>query len=204
MFRLTCKLIPVACAIILSDGALLAQPAAAQTLATGTDLLQSLSTNRLSDADLSGLRGGFELAPGVTAYFSFSQVSSIGNVIVQTITVPETELSGPNTQANFNIAGGENTNVSLDGTTVPSGSLVVPIGGNLAVSTSSGNGLTLVASQFGSSGITNLINNMANNTEVSRNTIITIATQGMPSYLHGEQAAASMLNGMMNSQADFR
>src|ERR1700691_3212345 len=99
MSRVNSTAFRITYALLLATGAFISHPAIAQTSLQKPDVFVALKPDKLTDYELSTLRGGFELSPGVKVYFSFSQISRIGDDIVQTVTVPQTEISGPNQSA---------------------------------------------------------------------------------------------------------
>lgn len=190
---------------------LLAVPSAhAQCAAFSHEVGVALCRSVLSDAELSHLRGGFELAPGVKAFFAFSQIIKVDGQTVQSIIVPQMEISAANPTANFTVSGIDTTKVLSGSTTVPlqsSGtglqSAVIttsPLSGDLSVVTGVNNGATQVSAQLTSRGLTSQIANTANGAAVSAATTIDLATQGLPAFIQSQRTAGMIFNNLQQSQ----
>ena len=159
----------------------------------------------LDDTVLSELRGGYQLAPGVSAYFSFSQISSINGNIVQTIVVPQVNISGISSSVNALVTGSDGTTIDTGGgaTLLPTGVNNVPLqlqGSKLAVVTTTRGGQSLVSTVLAGSGITNQITNTANGAKASVTTSIGISTQGLLAIMQAQRMAASLVTNLQQVQ----
>ena len=197
----------------LAGGAMLilaTHPVHAQSSVFGHGVGPTLLQGRLSDNELSKIRGGFELAPGVKAYFAFSQIVKFNGQVVQQIVVPQMELSSANPVAQFNITGDSGTHVYSGANVVQmvhSGSgtqtatiNATPISGNLSVVTDGNAGQTQVLTQFTGGGIANHVANVSNNAAISTATTISIATQGLAASIQAQRMATMMLANMQRNQ----
>lgn len=211
MSRMPYRLLSVlGCMVGSSLAVLTAHPARAQCAAFSHELGVELCRTTLSDAELSRLRGGYELVPGVKAFFAFSQIIKVNGETVQSIVVPQVEISATNPMVNFTINGGDGTKILSGGVPVqmtPTGnntqSALInasPLAGNISVITSANNGNTQVASQFSNSAITSQVSNVSNNAAISTATIISLATQGLPAFIQAQRTASMVLGNMQRSQ----
>ena len=184
------------------------QAAHAQCAPFSRQIGVELCNAKLSDMELSKLRGGFQFAPGVTAYFAFSQIVKVNGETVQSIVVPQIALSAVNPGANFTITGSAGTTALSGNGTVPltpsgNGNRSATVGssslnGALSVVTSANNGLTHIMSQFSGNGITSNVANTANDTGISTATQISLATQGLQSAIQAQRAAGIIFNNMQH------
>ena len=176
-----------------------------------------LGPTQLSTRELSTIRGGFDLSPNMSISFAFSQVDSLGGTIIQSIMVPKTTLTQNSSPVTVNITGGGNTNLiqqsSTGNTEMPIGNATVPLNittptqagaSSITVTSTVNNGQTVVLSQLASSGITNVIQNQANNSQmISQMTTMNIDISGMSQWLSQQQASFTLSNEMLGSQRQF-
>ncbi|WP_297489988.1 hypothetical protein [Acidocella sp.] len=168
---------------------------------------------KLGDGELSGLRGGYQLAPGVTAYFAFSQTIMLNGNVLQTIVVPRMEISGANAAGTIIIGGGSGNTVvtsgggspqTVGGNTVPP--VQIPISttsGNVAVVTTANSGQTFVATNFAGAGLTGQIANTANNAAISAATSINIATTGLPAFIQAQRMSSMIVTNLQRGYASI-
>ena len=191
--------------------AVLISPSLAHSQTTSLDQasLIGLEHASLSDAELSRLRGGYDLGPGVTAYFAFSRIATANGQLIQSILVPQTEITAANPSANFTITGNSTTKVFAAGTPIPMSSQTdgsqqavintTPLSANLSVVTGS-HSSTLVQSDFGS-GITGSIVNVLDNSKLSVVTNLSIETHGLPTFIQAQRTANSIMTGLQRGAA---
>ncbi len=187
-----------------------AHAAVAQCVAFSNKIGVELCDTKITDTALAKLRGGFELVPGVKAYFAFSQIVKLNGETVQSIIVPQLEISAGSPIADLNIAGNGGTSIVADGNVVPMtlSSLgtqaakitTSPLNTDISIVTSANNGATQIASRFIANGITSQVANAANNTAVSTATTISLATQGLPAFVQAQRVGAMLLTNLQRTQ----
>lgn len=173
---------------IAITGAVLVGPLAAAATPPGSDTTPSvvrslhLSRNELASSTLANIRGGFELTPSLTLNFGFSQINSIGQNVVQSIIVPMTTLTNVQTNITPEISGGGNTNIQQSGSMI-------------SITSTADQGQTRFLTQLANEGVTNLVQNQANNKLIQQATIMHIEISGMSQWLSQQRANAGMFNG---------
>jgi hypothetical protein len=180
-----------------------------------------LDGNELPAKTLANIRGGFDLAPNISINFGFSQIDSLGQNIIQSIIVPITTLTDSRNSASATISGSGGTTVaqlqSL-GAAIPSGgsgttnvtpqttqqtttsnaSSTTNVQANtssVSVTSTANQGQTTFLTQLAGSGITNLVQNQANNQLIQQVTTISIGITGMSQWLSQQRANSSVANG---------
>ncbi len=205
-FRLAVMLGLAGCTMLVAAS----RPVHAQSIIFSPGIGPVLSHGMLSDNDLSHIRGGFELAPGVRAYFAFSQIVKINGEVVQKIVVPQMELSSTNPVAQFSITGDSGTHVYSGANAVQLAHSsngvqtatvdATPVSGNLKVLTNENGGQTEISTQFTDGGIANHVANVSNNAAISAATTISIATQGLAASIQAQRMESMMLANMQRNQ----
>jgi hypothetical protein len=202
----------------------LACAAAPSADAAGGNMIGTLlrTATPLSTRELAAVRGGFDISPRLTINFAFQQIESSGNKVIQSIEVPMTTLTlgshnivpvvTTSTDAgipNVSGGGGTHTQTATNNTrttipTTPTTNNVPAIPNNIKLTSSANGGATVVQSQLGSGGITNLISNTANNAIISQMTTMNIAISGMTSWLSQQRSNYMSGGGAFGSLGLYR
>lgn len=173
---------------------------------------EAMSALRLSGLQiparaLGGIRGGFDVKPGLSISFAFQQVDYQGTKVVQSILVPLTTLTSGAAGAVADVTGGDTTTLTQQGAGGPA---VVNVGGktvqvpagtsSITLSSTLNNGASVVLSSLGGGGISNVISNTMNNMTLSQVTTMNVEITGMSQWL-AQQGAGS--GGAMFSNLGF-
>jgi hypothetical protein len=218
-------------AIVTSPLACAAAPSADTA---GGNMLSTLlrTATPLSTRELGAIRGGFDISRGFTINFAFRQVESSGTKIIQSIEVPMTTLTlgshnitpivtTSTTDGIQNVTGGggtttlattgatntpiPNTSTSTSTPTpAPTTNNVQAPSNNINLTSTANGGATIVQSQLGGSGITNVISNTANNAMISQMTTMNIAIAGMSSWISQQRSSFSSGGGAFGSLGVLR
>jgi hypothetical protein len=205
------------CPCIAIVGAALVGPLATADTPSGFDTttrsVQSLHLDgdELAFSTLGNIRGGFELTPNLTINFGFSQIDTLNQSIVQSIIVPTTTLTETQNNATVVISGSGGTSIaqlqmsgadpSITGadsgdTNSPSdtaGTTNVQLSpSSISITSSANQGQTAFLTQLTNSGITNVVQNEANNQLIQQVTTISIGISGMSQWLSQQRTNASV------------
>jgi hypothetical protein len=194
--------------------------------ADGLNAISSLQSGatQLKTSELGTIRGGFDLSPKLSISFAFQQIDYQGTNIIQSIMVPLTTLTQTTHNAAATIISGngaatfmqpsvsnetqDNTIVqpnSSGNTTNSNNTISVPANAsNIAVTSTANNGQSVVISQLGSGGITNIIMNQANNTLLSQVTNVNIDISGLSQLLSQQRGSLVSSGGAFGNTSFFR
>lgn len=195
---------------------LLSAPALAATPETSSVIaMLGLSAQQIAPGELRNIRGGFDLGPSLSISFAFKQIESVNGIIIQTIAVPQTTVTGLSagikTDASAASAVTKTASPAVTTTSVPSVTVTnesgatqtvnVPASSNVTLTAAANNGLTAINTQLANGGITNMTMNQANNTAISVATTMDIAIAGMSQFLAQQQSFANPQSGLYYGSA---
>jgi hypothetical protein len=194
--------------------------------ADGLNVISSLQlgATQLKTSELGAIRGGFDLSPKLSISFAFQQIDYQGTNIIQSIMVPLTTLTqtthnavatitsasgaanfmqplAPNETPN-NVFAQPNSsgNATNSGTTIS----VPASASNISVTSTANNGQSVIMSQLGNGGITNIITNQANNTLLSQVTNMNIDISGLSQFLSQQRGSLLSSGGAFGNTSFFR
>lgn len=204
----------------------LAYGAPPMSCADGLNAISSLQLGaaQVKTSELDAIRGGFDLSPKLSISFAFQQIDYQGTNIIQSIMVPLTTLTqtthnavatitsasgaanfmqplAPNETPN-NVFAQPNSsgNATNSGTTIS----VPASASNISVTSTANNGQSVIMSQLGSGGITNIITNQANNTLLSQVTNMNIDISGLSQFLSQQRGSLVSSGGAFGNTSFFR
>lgn len=178
----------------------------------------------LDDAQLGNIRGGIDTGSGVELSFAFQQATYVNNNLVQTVVVPTLTVTpngvGGGSSGSAMLPTGNVISPSASAAAVNGlGMVTTPPSTNAAAAASIGlvsNGTAIqvnpsspaiqqllgsrapsVVTTLGTGGLTNVINNTANNQSIQQVTAITIGISGLQQLL--QQGASSSVMSRLNS-----
>ncbi|HET9146711.1 MAG TPA: hypothetical protein VFN77_01545 [Acetobacteraceae bacterium] len=134
----------------------------------------------LNDRELTGIRGGFSPAPGITLNFAFQQSTYQNHQLIQSTIIPDSTIR-------LSPSGG--AALVQQATRAASGPSASALAG-------AGTAPAAVLTEIGPGGITNVIRNTSNNQLVQQMTSISIGVSGL-SQLLSRQAQAMTLDQTM-------
>ena len=204
----------------------LAYGAPPMSCADGLNAISSLQlgASQVKTSELDAIRGGFDLSPKLSISFAFQQIDYQGTNIIQSIMVPLTTLTqtthnavatitSANGAANFmqpsapsetsnNVFAQPNSsgNATNSGTTIS----VPASASNISVTSTANNGQSVIMSQLGSGGITNIITNQANNALLSQVTNMNIDISGLSQFLSQQRGSLVSSGGAFGNTSFFR
>ncbi len=189
---------------------LLAGPARASPPGTPAAIAAlGLSGQQISLKELGGIRGGFDLAPSLSISFAFKQIEAINGIVVKSIMVPETNLTGAASSASTIAGVGTSRSASTPSVTVTDANgntqTITPSANNTINLTATGNnGQTVINTQLGSSGLNNITTNVASNTAVSVAATLNIGISGLSQFLTQQQSFANTQSGLYYAGSAFK
>jgi hypothetical protein len=152
----------------------------------------------LDDNQLGGIRGGLSTGSGLVVNFSFQEATYVNHNLAQSIAVPTITVS-PNS----------NSTTAF----MTTSSAVAPIGNTatqlqassptLAIQSILNNGMTSVVSNLGGGGVTNSINNTANNQLVQQMITANIGITGLSQALQ-QNVASTVASRLSAANSQFR
>jgi len=206
--------------------AMMGVSAYAQTLTDTNGALQGLS--QLSPQDLDGIRGGFNLTPELSVNFAFQQIATIDGIVVQSILVPMTTLTSssgtpqvivsaivPTPASTVNTSSDVNADVTTPTPTVttpttgssndaPAATVTTTSNAGINLTTSANDGMTVVSTNLGQNGLSNVVSNQANNAIVSIESTMNIGITGMSAWLTHQQTASGLASSFYYANGGFK
>lgn len=189
---------------------------------TDKSIGDQLAMASLDDAQLGNVRGGIDTGSGVELSFAFQQATFVNDNLVQSVVVPTLTVTpngvgggspGSTMSPTGNVIGPSASAAAVDGlgmattrpgTNAAASIALVPNGTAIQVNPSSsaiqqllGSGAPSVVTVLGAGGLTNVINNAANNQSIRQVTAITIGINGLQQLL--QRGAPSSVMSQFNS-----
>jgi hypothetical protein len=181
----------------------------------GAELRQQLAAAALDDAKLGDIRGGYDIASGVTLNFAFQQATYVNHDLAQTIVVPTMTISPGQGSSAVSAAGAVQPSVSVGSLNAlgVAGAQAATAGGGVNAATVVANGvvqtqvsvsnstvqalvnsgLASVVGGAGNSGLTTTLVNGANNQLIQQMTTLDIGVSGL-SKLMQQNINSSIIN----------
>ncbi|MBU6448429.1 MAG: hypothetical protein KGQ26_02270 [Rhodospirillales bacterium] len=167
-----------------------------------------LASQELSTTALAGIRGGFDFGHAFSISFGFRQQETINGIIVKSIEVPTIDLTAAavtgTKQISLPSVSTPQASVQVTDTTGNTQTATPSARGPINIVTQGNNGLTVINTQFGAGGITNITTNTANNTSISVAATANIGISSLAQFLNQQQSFANARAGMYYGGSAFK
>jgi hypothetical protein len=143
----------------------------------------------IATGELGTIRGGFDISPALSISFGFQQIDTVNGIVVQSILVPTTFLTGAALPVTVSDAGGTTT-------------YTPPAGSSVTFSSISNGGQTVISTVLGA-GVQNLVTNQANNALIGLATTMTVGVTGMSQMLTQARSLSILQTGITYGNGIF-
>ena len=187
---------------------LLSTPAWASPAPAGMEIASlGLTGQQIPNGELRNIRGGFSLGNNLSINFAFKQIEAVNGIIVKSIMIPQTNVTAAAASSSSSplvTIPSSAPSVVVTDSTGASKTITPSSGSAVNLATRANNGLTVINTQLGSNGISNLTTNQANNTAISVAATMDIAITGMSQFLTQQQSFANVQSGMYYTSSAFK